>query len=632
MAKAKKVIVLGFDGATVEFVQHYMKQGRLPNYRKLMKMGSFMRNCLCPYPTITPPNWTTIATGARIGTHGVTCFWQHHPGDPLDKFRTGFDSRDNRAEYFWAAAGRAGKRSIVFNFPSTWPPVKFPGIQVDGSDLTVGNRAMLRRYVIYSSPAVAAPTREVDGWLYQPDQSDELAQLKPAAGWRNIKLRPDALEMELEFKDDGPKSYVGHPDFPDRAFIAPVNRYLLIDKSRGKNYDRVRLFSDKDGRKLLGESTSRKVWSDWIQDRFELTDGDEKVWYKIRILSLDPGGKFVRTLVTSLMVPKGWSRPATLGQELLREVGPHFPATAWIFREDETGLEIESEMHDWYGRAINYLAEKDPWDAIFMHAHVIDFANHWWIDRVEPESIDWPGNDKYDKLLRKAYEITDRLLGQVMELADEDTLFVLVSDHGSTTRSQQIPPFGNPHRTSGKILEDAGLLVYDDGDPTGARKIDWSKTKAACQRAGYVYVNLKGRDPDGIVEPGEEYEKVRTQVINLFYDYTDPATGKKPITLAIRNEHAALLGLYGDRIGDIVYALEPEFEHAHGQELPTAKFGRGSQTSLLIMAGPGIRKNHTVARPTALTDIVPTICHLTGFPVPKECEGGVIYQALEEAP
>ena len=158
-----------------------------------------------------------------------------------------------------------------------------------------------------------------------------------------------------------------------------------------------------------------------------------------------------------------------------------------------------------------------------------------------------------------------------------------------------------------------------------------SRTKcqwAAARRAGYVYINLKGRDPEGIVEPGEEYERARTQVVNLFYDYTAPASGKKPISLAIRKEHAVLLGIYGDRIGDVVYALELEFEHTHGQELPSAKFGIGSQKSLLVMAGPGLRRNHIVERPTALQDIVPTLCHLTGWPVPRQAEGGIIYQAL----
>ncbi|MDO8684108.1 MAG: alkaline phosphatase family protein [Armatimonadota bacterium] len=629
MAKAKKVIVLGFDGSTVEFVQRYMAQGKLPNHRKLMKMGSFMRNCLCPYPTITPPNWTTIATGAKIGTHGITCFWQHHTGEALDNLRTGFDSRDNKAEYFWAAAGRAGKKSIVFNFPSTWPSVKFPGIQVDGSGLNVGDRAALQKHTIFSSPAVAAPDQKIEGWLYQPDLSDQIAELRPATGWKNIKIGPDTLEMELVFKAEGPKAYAEHPDFPEREWKAPVSRYLLVDKGRGgKKYNRVRIFSDKDGKKLLGEAKGHNGWSDWIQDKIELVSGSEKVTYKIRVLDLDPDGKFVRLLVTSLMVPKNWSRPANLGQELLREVGPHFPATAWLFREDTTGLEIESDMHDWYGRAITYLAGKYPWDVIFMHAHVIDFANHWWIDKVEPSSVYWPGNDKYDKFLCQAYQITDKLLGQVLKLVDDDTLFVLVSDHGSTTRTYDAPNFGNPHRAQGQILEDAGLLAYKEVN--GVRKIDWSKTKAVCQRAGYVYVNLKGRDPEGIVEPGEEYEKIRTQVVNLFYDYTDAETGKKPITLAVRKEHAMLFGLYGEGVGDVVYAIEPEFEHAHGQELPTSKYGIGSQTSLLVMAGPGVKKNHVVERPTALTDIVPTLSYLTGFPVPKQAEGGVIYQALEE--
>ena len=92
----------------------------LPNIHKLMQRGVFALNCLAPYPTITPPNWTSIATGAWPGTHGLTCFWMHHEGDELDHLSTAFDSAKNRAEYIWEAMERAGKTPIVFNWPSSW--------------------------------------------------------------------------------------------------------------------------------------------------------------------------------------------------------------------------------------------------------------------------------------------------------------------------------------------------------------------------------------------------------------------------------------------------------------------------------------------------------------------------------
>ncbi len=73
-------------------------------------------------PTLTTTNWATIATGAWPGTHGITDFNPHRPGDSIGASLQGFDARDVRAEFVWEAAVRAGLDSIVVNWPGSWPP------------------------------------------------------------------------------------------------------------------------------------------------------------------------------------------------------------------------------------------------------------------------------------------------------------------------------------------------------------------------------------------------------------------------------------------------------------------------------------------------------------------------------
>ncbi|MEM3479757.1 MAG: hypothetical protein QXV74_06935 [Candidatus Bathyarchaeia archaeon] len=132
-----------------------------------------------------------------------------------------------------------------------------------------------------------------------------------------------------------------------------------------------------------------------------------------------------------------------------------------------------------------------------------------------------------------------------------------------------------------------------------------------------------------MVEP-DEYDKVVDQIIKVLYDYTDPETGLKPILFAIRREDARIIGLYGERIGDVIFALRPEFGGQHGAFLPTTTYSIGDLRGLLIMAGPGIKKGAIVSRTVWLTDIVPTVCHLMELPIPREAEGAIIYQALED--
>ena len=148
------------------------------------------------------------------------------------------------------------------------------------------------------------------------------------------------------------------------------------------------------------------------------------------------------------------------------------------------------------------------------------------------------------------------------------------------------------------------------------------------QRACYIYVNVKGRDPQGIVEPGEEYEAVRDQIIEAFYDYTEPETNGRPFSLVLRREDARVLGLYGPRIGDIVYSLNTQYGHEHGQGLSTARLGRGSLEAVILLAGPGIKRGVKLEGVIGIQDVVPTLCYMADIPFPQGCEGAIIYDAL----
>ena len=157
---------------------------------------------------------------------------------------------------------------------------------------------------------------------------------------------------------------------------------------------------------------------------------------------------------------------------------------------------------------------------------------------------------------------------------------------------------------------------------------DLHKSKCLPERSVYVYINLKGRDPEGIVEPAD-YEKVQQQIIDAFLSYVDPKTGQRPVALALSKRDARILGLYGDNVGDVVYALYPCFSGQHGNILPTAEWGIGSLKALLSLNGPGINKGYRMQRTCNLIDIVPTICYLLDLPLPAQAEGAIIYQALK---
>ncbi|MHB1417575.1 MAG: alkaline phosphatase family protein, partial [Chloroflexota bacterium] len=306
----------------------------------------------------------------------------------------------------------------------------------------------------------------------------------------------------------------------------------------------------------------------------------------------------------------------------------------WI--DGETLVEVTDLMHNFLADAGTYLLKNKPWDLYFMHIHTPDWMHHTISVDLSPNTARNPERiPEFEKLELGLYQGVDRTIGRILEAADDKTLVLVVSDHGAK-------PMGETFNVA-TILEKAGLLAYvpQENAQTGntawylptegqKREIDWTKTKAVNQRRVHVYVNVKGRDPEGCVEPGEEYAKVQDQIVKALYEYVDPKTGLHPIALALKKDDARILGLYGDRIGDVIFAFNPQFGREHGEQLPTATYGVGALNGLFLMKGPGVKQGETIERTVYLADIVPTICYLTELPLPQQTEGSILYQALED--
>ena len=107
--------------------------------------------------------------------------------------------------------------------------------------------------------------------------------------------------------------------------------------------------------------------------------------------------------------------------------------------------------------------------------------------------------------MARTYQAIDRMLGELMARMDGDTILLIVSDHGGT-------PDKYSRLSIEDVLEGAGLLLYETGEATGERAIDWSRTKAAPLANCNIFINLKGREPEGLVEP-EDYEEVQREII-----------------------------------------------------------------------------------------------------------------------
>ena len=283
----------------------------------------------------------------------------------------------------------------------------------------------------------------------------------------------------------------------------------------------------------------------------------------------------------------------------------------------------------WQADAINYLIEEKNLDIVFSHHHFIDNSAHqFWNYALQKEGC---ADEKlYQELIDETYRNADEYIGKFMHLLDKDWTIILTSDHGEQIHEEPLTRLGSPSGVSIGVMKELGWTVMKkDNDGNELPEIDLSKTKAVAVRTSYIRLNIKGRNPEGIVDPADQ-EKLEQEIIDSLYEYRDEY-GRRIINLAMTNRDAVLLGLNGDRTGDIIIMNREGMVSEHGQGLSTYKGYYGTSVSpIFVAAGKGILHDDNVQRVIRQVDVAPTIATLMGVRMPRQCEGAPVYQILEE--
>jgi len=302
------------------------------------------------------------------------------------------------------------------------------------------------------------------------------------------------------------------------------------------------------------------------------------------------------------------------------------------------------------------LAQAEPdWDMMFLQLPANDSQNHFLLGHLDPNSpLATPDSTRHaEAVFRASYIETDRILGEAARLAEEQgAIVVALSDHSAV-------PTHTWADTARPFIEKGWIHFDADG------KWDPSSSKVRKMINHSIYVNLKGRQPDGIVEP-EEYESVRDEVISTLLAMRDPRTGACPIALAARKEDLDGVGGNGPGFGDVIYLMRPGYSNQlvsegaalteaqlerftmdpeeasetgyswhgylrgnHHDYLPNASYpGVCSNRAILLAHGPGVRKGHQIRRARTI-DVTPTLAWWTGTEPPAQSEGQVLAGVFE---
>lgn len=550
MSQKKKALFLGLDAAMPDLVKKFVAEGNMPNTEKLISQGVYSR-IETVFPTLTAAAWTGIVSGAGSGSNGVPSLMVKHPGEELDHWHTSFDRREVLTETLWEVGAREGLKSALINWPVTFP---LGGLdEKDGVQLA-GALNPPFRYFYMPLWDVASSAVFSNQQLRCNQIPGRAVQLEPriAEGWTKL---PKSHKPVLEFEITVPPTYV-----------EGYKMQVAIYASTEEGYDRMLISDTKDGSRAVTDIAMGE-YGPWIVKNFKANDRTRDGRFRFQILELSKDGKNFKLYQSAINTAEPYSVPERLTAEVEKVAGPYMEVDdPWAYMDGWMSMELYIEQlglhNDWWGKATKYVLENEEWDLGFSWVGTIDHIKHVLYAGIEPKSRVYDP-DKADwcmEQIRSVYKQVDDNIGRILEAVDlSETYVILVSDHGFTHNDW------NPYLK--EILSRRGLLDYVldlSNDRPDNLSINWENTKCHPLEPGHthIFINLKGRDPQGIVDP-EDYEKVQEEIINALYDIKDPETGENTVSLAIKRQESGTVGIFEgpgyDRIGDVVFAWKPGY-------------------------------------------------------------------------
>jgi predicted AlkP superfamily phosphohydrolase/phosphomutase len=407
--------------------------------------------------------------------------------------------------------------------------------------------------------------------------------------------------------------------------------------------------------------------------------------YQVGVLNLPmsyPVEQINGFMVSGWMTPYAatdFVHPAGLSAELEREVGDYriYPTETFTEGRKEAFLKATYDLLDMRTRTAAYLARTKPWDVFMTVFFDTDRVLHQLWHYMDPDHTWRADGEDRERIVREYFGKVDESIGKLLEYTDDETLVIILSDHGMGrannfivlnnwlldtgllrlkrdlwTRFKEFTfrrgfTLRNVHQVADRLhlarqaeyvagyfvdhlLKMAFLSFLD---------VDWSQSKAYSfgRHLGSIYINVKGREPHGIVEPGVEYEAVRDEIERLAYEFRDPRTGRKLIGEVLRREEiysgphleqAPDLILRPSEPSDIFFGLA-DFGHRETVSTVYRYSGMHRDYGMLIMNGPGVRQGSAVEG-AVIQDIAPTVLHTMGLPVPADMDGRVLDDAFAE--
>jgi predicted AlkP superfamily phosphohydrolase/phosphomutase len=396
-------------------------------------------------------------------------------------------------------------------------------------------------------------------------------------------------------------------------------------------------------------------------------------------------------IVAGLGAPlnKKFTHPLQLENDLSAHGYRHIKKTFYRPGNEKAELEEIYELADHVTWLAKKMIQAEDWDFFMVVYRETDEVGHFfWKDQDSNHPQHDPAKAAaFGSAILEYYQHIDHAIGELRQMAGEGVNTIIMSDHGQGALYKDVylnewlrqQGFLSTQSTavnlpaSKKLFSRLGLtrsgisaflrrnhlgkletLIKDIlGDriavlPVSNRAefpegIDWSRTCAySFGYMGQIYINLKGREPLGIVEPGQEYEDTLAKICAALYQLTDPQDGKPVVDRILRGAEI-YHGAMGSHAPDLLLEMRGfayitrkgyEFGSQNGAVFSTpATYENGSHRleGMLVMSGPDVKNDPNRQKNASIMDLAPTILHLFGFQKPAAMDGHVLENWLNQA-
>ena len=613
-AQIKRAVILGFDGMDPELAKRFIKEGRLPNLARLGAEGTF-KKLRTTVPAISPVAWSTFMTGVNPGKHNIYDFLARDLNSYLP-FLSSAEIRSPKRNLkigkytiplgkpqikgmrhgtpFWHWLGRAGIFCSVIRVPVTFPPEKFPGVLLSG---------MCVPDVKGTQGTFCLCTTRVSGDKFR-EGGVRIAIERNGAGWHSYIPGPEGNGSEREMRvpfEIRPDSNSARLSVGSESFVLKLGEY-----------------SDWIPIKFKAElgSSARGIC------RFFLKEVSPEIEVYVTPVNIDPGKPDLpisHPLTYSIYLSKLFGPYATLG----------LAEDTWALNEkvldDSSFLAQCYSNHEDREKMLFDALDKTREGLCTCVFDTTDRVQHmfWrYLEDDHPAARDLPKEDR-PRVIQELYARVDSLVGRVMKGLREDTLLLVISDHGFKSFARCVNLNAWLHQNGYLVLKDNKA---ESGD--WFEDVDWSRTRAYTMGLNGLYLNMKGRERHGIVS--EDADDLKLELCRKLEGLVDPASGRTAITGVFPCD-AMYAGPYVNNAPDLIVGYGEGFRASWDSvmgKVTSAFF----EDNLKAWSGdhcvdprlvPGVlfcNRKISEERP-AIADVAPTVLKLFGMEVPKHMDG-----------